>query len=128
MVCGGETMDETLRQGQDGFSDTDVRNATSVITCDLQGTVTKFTNGAQRLFGYTPDEVVGKQSVALFHTPENLALVPQLLQTAVEKGIWERELDLVRKGGQSFRARLAVRPMYRDGKLTGYMGITRPLK
>ena len=121
-------MAETAQKGSDGFSDADILNATSVITCDLQGTVTKFTNGAQRLFGYAPEEVVGKQSVGLFHTKENLALVPQLLQTAVEKGIWQSELDLVRKGGQSFRAKLAVRPMYRDGKLTGYMGITRPLK
>ena len=121
-------MAEIVQRGSDGFSDADVLNATSVITCDLQGTVTKFTNGAQRLFGYTPDEVVGKQSVAVFHLPENLSLVPQLLQTAVEKGIWENELELVRKGGQTFRAKLAVRPMYRNGQLTGYMGITRPLK
>jgi len=121
-------MEETIRRGADGFSDRDVTEATSVITCDLQGTVTKFTNGAQRLFGYSPDEIVGKQSVAVFHKQENLPLVPQLLKTAVEKGIWESELELVRKGGQTFRAKLAVRPMYRDGKLTGYMGITRPLK
>src|SRR3990170_5278831 len=98
-------MVETVH-GSDGFSDQDIENATSVITCDLQGTVTKFTNGAQRLFGYAPDEVVGKQSVAIFHTPENLALVPELLKTAVEKGIWESELELVKKGGHTFRAHL----------------------
>jgi len=121
-------MEETLHQGADGFSDRDVTEATSVITCDLQGTVKTFTNGAQKLFGYTPDEVVGKQSVAVFHTPENLGLVPELLKTAVEKGIWESELDLVRKGGQTFRAHLAVRPMFRSGQLVGFMGITRPLK
>ena len=121
-------MAETAQTGPDVFSDADILNATSVITCDLQGIVTKFTNGAQKLFGYAPEEVEGKQSVAVFHKPENLPLVPQLLQTAVEKGIWENELELVRKGGQTFRAKLAVRPMYRNGQLTGYMGITRPLK
>ena len=121
-------MSGTLQDGAEGFSDQDISQATSVITCDLQGTVTKFTNGAQRLFGYAPDEVVGKQSVAIFHKPENLPLVPELLKTAVDKGIWESELELVRKGGQLFRANLAVRPMFRDGQLVGYMGITRPLK
>ncbi len=120
-------MEETLERGSEGFSDRDVARATSVITCDLQGTVTKFTNGAQRLFGYAPDEVVGKLSVGVFHTQENLALVPELLKTAVEKGIWEADLDLVRKGGHAFRAHLAVRPMFRDGTLVGFMGITRPL-
>ena len=121
-------MEEILQTGTEGFSDGDIARATSVITCDLQGTVTKFTNGAQRLFGYAPDEVVGKLSVAVFHTQENLALVPDLLKTAVEKGIWESNLALWRKGGQSFRAHLAVRPMFRDGNLVGFMGITRPLK
>ena len=120
-------MEETVHKATEGFSDYDITQATSVITSDLQGTVTKFTNGAQRLFGYTPDEVVGKQNVAIFHIPENLPMVPTLLQTAVEKGIWESELVLVKKGGHKFRAKLAVRPMFRDGKLVGFMGITRPL-
>ncbi|HEV8594659.1 MAG TPA: PAS domain S-box protein [Thermoplasmata archaeon] len=117
-----------MQKGQDGFSDVDIQQATSVITCDLQGTVTKFTNGAQRLFGYAPDEVVGKLSVATFHIPANLPMVPDLLKTAVEKGIWESDLELVKKGGHVFRARLAVRPMLRDGQLVGFMGITRALK
>src|SRR2546428_6720318 len=99
-------MEGTIRRGADGFSDRDVTEATSVITCDLQGTVTKFTNGAQRLFGYTPDEIVGKQSVAVFHKPENLPLVPQLLKTAGEKGIWEPELQPLRNGGQKIRAEM----------------------
>ena len=122
------TVEATIQRGQDGFSDYDVQQATSVIASDLQGIVKTFTNGAQRLFGYAPDEVVGKQSVAIFHIPENLPLVPELLKAAVEKGIWESELELVKKGGQRFRAHLAVRPMFRNGALTGFMGITRPLK
>jgi PAS domain S-box-containing protein len=118
-------MQETL----EGFSARDVGEATSVITCDLQGTVTKYTDGAQRLFQYAPDEVVGKLSVAAFHPPERVAeLVPRLLRTATETGLFEEEVTLVKKGGAQFRARLAVRPMYRDGQLVGYMGITRPLK
>ncbi len=121
-------MEETVHKAADGFSDVDFEQATSVITCDLQGTVTKFTNGAQKLFGYAPDEVVGKLSVAAFHIPANLPMVPDLLKTAVEKGIWESDLELVKKGGHTFRARLAVRPMFRDGALVGFMGITRPLK
>lgn len=110
----------------EGFSEQEIERATSVITCDLQGTVSKFTHGAQKLFGYAPEEVEGKMSVAAFHLPERVAeLVPRLLKTAVETGLFEEEVTLVRKGGQAFQATLAVRPMYRDGKLVGYMGITR---
>ena len=118
-----------MQDTMEGFSARDVEKATSVITCDLNGTVTKFTNGAQRLFRYGPEEVVGKLSVAVFHPPEKVAeLVPRLLKTAVDTGLFEEEVTLVRKGGDQFRATLAVRPMYREGKLVGYMGITRPLE
>lgn len=110
-----------------GFSTQELEQATSVITCDLEGTVRTFTHGAQKLFGYDPTEVEGKMSVAAFHLPEKVAeLVPRLLKTAVETGLFEEEVTLVKKGGKAFRATLAVRPMYRDGKLVGYMGITHP--
>ncbi len=118
-----------MQEATGEFSENEVGEATSVITCDTTGTVTTFSHGAHRLFGYAPDEAIGKLSVAAFHPPENVAtLVPVLLQTATEKGLWEEEVTLVKKGGERFRARLAVRPKYRDGKLVGYMGITRPLK
>jgi PAS domain S-box-containing protein len=111
------------------FDEKEVGQATSVITCDLEGTVKTFTHGAQALFGYSPDEVENKMSVAAFHTPESVAeLVPRLLKTAVETGKFDEEVVLVKKGGTPFRARLTVRPMYRDEELVGYMGITRPLE
>lgn len=113
----------------EGLTQQEMEQATSVITCDLEGVVKTFTHGAEKLFGYAPDEVVGTASVAIFHPPEVVGeLVPRLLKTAVDAGKFEEDVTLVRKGGAAFKARLAVRPMYRDGKLVGYMGITKPLK
>lgn len=122
-------METTHHSSSEGFSDGDMRRAESVITCDLQGTVKTFVGGADRLFGYTPDEVVNKLSVAVFHPPERVAeLVPRLLKTAVDVGLFEEEVTLVKKTGVQFRARLAVRPVYREGNLVGYMGLTYPLE
>src|SRR5467141_3404268 len=101
---------------------------TSVITCDMQGTVTQYAADAADLFGWSPNEVIGKMSVAAFHVPENVpTLVPRLLREAVENGKFEEEVTLVRKDGTRFPAVLTVRPVYRDGKQVGYMGKTRPL-
>lgn len=113
----------------EGFEKREVEQASSVITCDLEGVVRTFSHGAHSLFGYDPDEVIGKMSVAVFHPPDKVAeLVPRLLKTATEAGLFEEEVTLVKKGGSPFRARLAVRPMYREGNLVGYMGLTRPLE
>ena len=38
----------------------------SVITCDLDGKLETFSEGAEKLFGYTPDEVIGKGRVSDF--------------------------------------------------------------
>src|SRR2546428_13840789 len=67
-------------------------------------------------------------SVAMFHVPKNVpTLVPRLLREAVEKGKFEEEVVLMRKDGSTFRAVLTVRPILRDGRHVGYMGMTRPL-
>jgi len=100
----------------------------SVITCDMSGIVQQYAADAADLFGWSPDEVIGKLSVATFHLPENVpTLVPRLLKTAVEKGKFEEEVTLQRKDGSTFRAVLTVRPVHRDGKQVGFMGFTRPL-
>lgn len=100
----------------------------SVIICDLNGLVEEYGAGAEEIFGWKPEQVVGKESVAIFHQPEAVAtLVPRLLQTAVEEGKFEERVTLVRKDGSEFPAVLTVRPMYREGEHVGYMGYTKPL-
>ena len=102
---------------------------TSVITCDMQGIVEEYAADAAELFGWSQDEVIGKMSVASFHLPENVpTLVPRLLREAVERGKFEEEVTLRRKDGATFRARLTVRPMFREGKQVGFMGMTHPLE
>ncbi|MCJ2519380.1 MAG: PAS domain S-box protein [Candidatus Thermoplasmatota archaeon] len=97
----------------------------SVITSDLEGIVQSYSEGAAKLFGWDSEEVVGKQSVAIFHQPEAVEeLVPRLLKQAAEEGLFEEEVVFVKKDGTEFKARLSVRPVYREGKIVGYMGRT----
>ena len=100
----------------------------SVIVCDMNGLVQTYAAGASKIFQWTPEEVIGKMSVAQFHLPENVpTLVPRLLQTAVEKGKFEEKVTLQRKDGSRFEGILTVRPKYKDGHQVGFMGFTRPL-
>ena len=102
---------------------------TSVITCNMEGIVQQFAADAADLFGWSPDEVIGKMSVAAFHLPENVpTLVPRLLREAVENGKFEEQVTLVRKDGSKFLALLTVRPLKSGKEITGYMGLTRPIR
>lgn len=101
---------------------------TSVIVCNMQGTVQEYAADAERIFGWTRGEVIGKMNVGAFHLPKNLpTLVPRLLREASEKGKFEEEVTLMRKDGSTFRAALTVRPVLKDGAQVGFMGMTRPL-
>src|SRR3989304_5528570 len=100
---------------------------TSVIRCDMNGTVEQYAADAEQLFGWTRDEVIGKMNVGMFHVPRNVpTLVPRLLREASVNGKFEEEVTLMRKDGSTFQAILAVYPVIRDGKQVGFMGRTRP--
>src|SRR2546426_1254695 len=101
---------------------------TSVIVCDMQGTVSKYEADAEALFGWTREEVLGKMNVGSFHVPRNVpTLVPRLLMEASVNGKFEEEVTLMRKDGSTFHAVLSVYPVIRDGKQVGFMGRTKPL-
>ncbi len=101
----------------------------SGIACDNTGLITEYGIGASKLFGWSADEVVGKQRVTLFHEPAAVpTLVPRLLKTAAETGKFEEQVTLVRKDGSKFIGLLTVRPLKRGNEITGYMGLTRPIR
>ncbi len=90
----------------------------SGIACDSKGVITSYGIGAQKLFGWTADEVVGKQSVVIFHEPHAVqTLVPRLLKTAAETGKFEEEVTLVRKDGRKFRGPNQPDYRFRHGKI-----------
>jgi PAS domain S-box-containing protein len=101
----------------------------AIYAIDPAGHVINWNPGAQRIKGYTPEEIIG-QSFTLFYTPEDLAAGrPQrLMDTAVMDGHVEDEGWRVRKDGSRFWASVALAPI-RDaaGGLLGFTKVTRDL-
>ncbi len=100
----------------------------SVITCDLEGRIETFNQGAQELFGYAPEEVIGKKRVSLF-SPGLIVLghVQNWLKTAREKGEFRGRTVFLRRDGTPFSADIRITPTFRNGQQIGYCGITVPL-
>tara|TARA_Y100001970_G_scaffold282377_1_gene395086 strand:+ start:160 stop:1443 length:1284 start_codon:yes stop_codon:yes gene_type:complete len=105
------------------------KNIKSVITCDLDGKVETFSDGAADLFGYSSFEVVGKMRVSDFSDGQVvLGHVINWLDESVKKGKWEGETVFIRKDGSEFPARIKITPTKdKDGNHIGYCGITTPL-
>ena len=100
----------------------------SVIAKDLEGQILLWNEGARRLYGYEPSEVVGKASSSILHLPEDVAAgVPkQIMRIALEKGKWEGTLGRRRKNGDRFTARLVITPRHDpSGNPTGFLLISK---
>jgi PAS domain S-box-containing protein len=96
---------------------------------DPDGTVTSWNAGAQRIKGYTPDEIIGKHFSQFYTEDDRRKGEPQrALQTAVRDGRFEREARRVRKDGTEFWCHVIIDPIREDdGKLRGFAKITRDI-
>ncbi len=105
-------------------------NLKSVITCDLDGKIETFSEGAEQLFGYTQDEIIGKGRVSDFSSGQIvLGHVVNWLAESVEKGKWEGETVFLHKDGREMPCKIKITPTKdKKGEHIGYCGVTSPLK
>src|SRR6186713_2173397 len=84
----------------------------SIIGKDLDGNILLWNEGARRLYGYEPSEVVGKANSRILHTAEDIRTGnPQhMLDAALREGRWEGTIARCRKNGEKFMARVVVTP------------------
>ena len=101
----------------------------SVITCDLDGKIETLSEGAQNVFGYTEDEMIGKGRVSDF-SPGQIVLghVVNWLNESVEKGVWEGDTVFLHKDGHEIPCHIKITPTKgKEGEHIGYCGVTTPL-
>ena len=99
----------------------------AVFTTDPDGRVSSWNPGAERVFGYADQEIMGR-SGAILYTPEDRAegVYEKELATALSEGRALDERWQLRKGGQRFWASGITTPL-RDpsGGLRGFVKIAR---
>ena len=96
---------------------------------DLDGTIVSWNTGAERIKGYSADEIIGK-NFSMFFTPEDLAAgkPARALHTAKTVGRFEDEAWRVRKDGTRFWASAVLDAVHgEDGAVIGFAKVTRDL-
>ncbi len=115
----------------------------SIIATDLQGTITLFSAGAEKMLGYTTAEMEHKVTPALIHVPEEAKQRSEELSAEFGRqvtgfdvfvlkatmGINEkREWTYVHKSGKKIPVRLVVTAIVGlDKKIIGFLGIANDI-
>ena len=99
----------------------------SVITSDMEGRIETFNKGAEEIFGYQAEEVIGKKRVSVF-SPGLVVLghVTNWLKVASEQGEYKTQTVFLAKDGAPFAADVRITPTFRNGEQIGYCGVTVP--
>ena len=100
----------------------------SVITCDMEGRVLTMNNGAEQIFGYKKQEIIGKKRVSIF-SPGEIVIqnVGNWLATADKFAEFIGKTYFLKKDGTKINAKIRITPLFGNGKdkpQTGYCGET----
>ncbi|MBD3671467.1 MAG: PAS domain S-box protein, partial [Gammaproteobacteria bacterium] len=97
----------------------------SVITTDMQGVITGWNKGAERLFGYTAVESLGQPVNMIYPEDQHEYLARHIIEPLQQNGELEVEAVMQRKSGEHFDVHISL-TLLRDkaGKPIGMAGYT----
>jgi PAS domain S-box-containing protein len=79
----------------------------AVLTTDLHGNITGCNKGIS-LYGYSPEELIGKNIAGLYRPEEQAFLMRQVIPVVLEKGRFEGEIRSRAKSGQDVYVHLCM--------------------
>lgn len=126
---------ELLEAGEQQLRDSSVQLAIlvqsfkdlAIYMLDKAGHIVSWNSGAERIQGYTRDEIIGQHFSRFYTDSDRQSELPtKVLRQAVADGKFEGEGWRVRKDGSQLWASVMINPIYDDrGALTGFAKITR---
>jgi PAS domain S-box-containing protein len=101
----------------------------AIITLDIDGHVTSWNTGAERIKGYREQEIIGKHFSAFYPRSDIENGKPEMeLRIATNEGRYEEEGWRIRKDGTMFWANVSITAMRTEqGVLKGFAQVTRDL-
>ncbi len=102
----------------------------AVIAEDLQGNISAFGEGARNLYGYDPDDVIGRAKSDVLFAPEEVesGKIVEILNEVMHTGRCESVITRIRRNGERFPSRATI-TLRRDpdGDPAGFVIVERDL-
>jgi PAS domain S-box-containing protein len=121
---------EVLKQNHDQFKFLEQHITDyAIYLLDVEGVVSSWNLGAQRIEGYRPDEVIGRHFSIFFTAEDRKNGEPaRALEITAREGPFEKEATRVRKDGAVFPAHVVISPIRDDdARIIGFTKVTRDM-
>ena len=129
-ITAQRNAEEALRQSEERFRLlVEAVQDYAIFMLDPEGHISSWNAGAQRIKGYTADEIIGKH-FRTFYPPDKQAIKhpEHELELAIANGHYEEEGWRIRKDGSHFWASVLITAVYdRSGRHIGFAKVTRDI-
>lgn len=100
----------------------------AVVVTDLQGIITDWNKGSEKLYGYSSQEAIG-QPVTILHVPEDSDhIVSEVISAVEQSGKWTGEVRMLHKDGHIGWIESMCVPIFdADNQMTGALGVNRDI-
>lgn len=100
----------------------------AIFLLDREGRVMSWNQGAQKIKGYSAEEIIGHHFSAFYPEEDIQAGIPgRALRRAAREGQWVDEDWRIRKDGTRFWARVTITALKEEGDLRGFAKVTHDL-
>jgi len=97
----------------------------AVIATDLKGIVSYWNNAAEKIYGWPPEEAIGKNIIELTPAQQSKEQAVEIMDELNKGNVWSGEFLVQRKDGTVFPAFVTDSPIYdQEGQLTGIIGVS----
>jgi PAS domain S-box-containing protein len=101
----------------------------AIILLDNDGNIENWNKGAERIKGYTPEEIIGRNFRIFYSTDDQKKQLPEsLIALAIRDGRAQNEGWRIRKDGTRFWGLITITALHSaDNKIIGFSKVTRDL-
>jgi len=104
----------------------DSSSSISILSTDLEGTVLFWNKGAENIFGYKADEIVGRQKIDTLYSDDETKRVTKELSASLLKDREGKSCEIkeITKNGRELCIHLTLSPRFdENGEIVGILGI-----
>ena len=127
IIVERERAEVALRESEERYRELFENAKDAIYVHDLEGTYLKINRAAERLSGYTREEIVGHNFVE-FLAPEHIRFVRNsFCAKLAQQGETSYEVDVIAKDGRRVPVEVSSRAIYENGKIVGVQGMARDI-